>query len=153
MAKIVRNIYFSCYLIIAFSSCIKNPPPEKRMELNGINGSAHYYFSSKTGEVINIVKQEYINPIDYTVSINKDTLHVGEEFIVSFQVYKPQFLFTVSEPEISTFKGMYDPNQEPISQEFIFKAHKVGIVDFKGQIEYNTTTIPIEFKFLVLPND
>jgi hypothetical protein len=149
-----NSIAFLIFILICLSGCgYVNNPPAKRIELNGINGPAHYYYSRNNGKLISVIKHEYTSrPLEYSLSINKDTLQVGEEFIASMAVFNPSYQIIITQPENKIITGSYD-YKKPEVNGFRYTADKEGMYILKGQLAYDSTIFPFEYKFIVLPKD
>jgi hypothetical protein len=149
----LKRIFFFTLILVVMVGCIKNPPPAKRLELNGINGLAHYYFSRNSGEVISVIKQDYTkHPTEYSLSINKDTLRLGDEFTADFGVFNPSYRVIIISPEKDTIVGSYD-FKNPQAKGFKYTPDKEGLFTLEGRLEYDTLVVPFEYKFIVLPKD
>jgi hypothetical protein len=147
MNKVFLKIVLSVFLIMV--SCIKNPPSTvlQGIELEGINGHALYFINKATGKVERVRKNEY-DKLEFKVEINKDTLQVNEEFVAYSRVFNKDFTIFISDPIKDTIHGI----NRPVIESFSFKPLKEGIYDFKGKIEFDSSVIPFEYKFIVLPN-
>lgn len=115
-------------------------------ERNGINGNALYFFE-KNGEVIAVIKPEYLQSKDYNVKIRRDTLQLGEEFLGMLSVYRENFRIRINSPTQEIINGDAR-NQAP---DYKFTASQPGKFSFAGTIEHDTVSVPFSYKFIVLP--
>ena len=127
--------------------------PAREVKLIGINGEANYYFDRYTNEVVLVIKPEYYRPVDYIVEINKDTLQSGDIFEASFGIFHEKFRILVNTPRKEIIEGSYsgpEPGKPYELLMFKYEANRGGTYILSGQIEYDTTVVPFEYKFLVV---
>lgn len=145
---------FRLALVFAFLlfGCRENHPRLViARELKGINGEAYYYFNGE-GLVENVVQKQHANKWQYSVEISKDTLQRGEVFRAHFIAHTDTFRVYIDEPRKEFVLGLHTPKKEPymhVVQSFEFKTTSGGIFNLKGRIEFDTTSVPFDYKFLV----
>jgi hypothetical protein len=100
--------------------------------------------SEKNKRVFKVLKEEYSQNYVYNVFLRRDTIESGEDFHADIIVDKPSYRIVLSSPEQFT-----DTRQT--SWEYDFKPEEEGIHEFKGLIEFDSLSIPFEYKFIVLP--
>lgn len=134
-------------------ACIGNNPPRILIpkELAGLNGPSYYYFN-EAGQVQKVIQKQHANKVEYEVGISQDTLELGQTFSAQFVASTDTFRVLIDEPRIETITGIHTPRKSPylhVSQLFEFETSKKGILKLKGRIEFDTTSIPFEYKCLV----
>ncbi|QOI98040.1 MAG: hypothetical protein HRU69_11340 [Flammeovirgaceae bacterium] len=139
-------------LLLINISCRVNPEIAKRIELDGLNGRCYYFFSRDNRNIIRVAKIEYLKYICCDVTINSDTILIGEKFIADISVTGRDFKAFITEPSQDTITGKFEPSELPQkTKAYYFEPTVPGLFNFKCRIEYDTISIPFEYKFLVLP--
>ena len=118
------------------------------VQLHGINDTALYSID-KSNKVITVVKPTYLKSVDYDVKIEKDTIVLAERFIGLINVYKSNFIVRIESPIEEVIIG---DGSKP-NREFLYTPSTPGLFYFKGVIEYGTTVVPFEYKFIVVKKD
>jgi len=151
MNKLAFNVLTIFWLIFVFG-CGKIKEQATQIELNGINGPSYYAFDQSNKKIINVQKIEYLGNICCNVSINKDSIKLGEMLIVNLRVRQQNYSVFISEPKPDTIVGTFEPNKFPQEADaYYFTPQKTGLYSFKCYIEYDTVSVPFEYKFIVLP--
>jgi hypothetical protein len=133
-------------ILIMCSSCGNNRTPAiaPRKILMGINGEAVYTLN-ENGSVETVAKEKYLTD-DYTILILGDTLELGRHFISYVNVLKKEFTIQIASPKDTVFKHSGES-----FERYEFMPTKEGIYDYRGIIEYDSVTVPFEYKFIVVP--
>lgn len=139
----MKNI-LTIILIVLSGSCGKRSDVIQEVR-NGINGEAVYVLSND-GSVDYVYKKKY-NGHEYIILLYGDTVRLNEGFESLIHVANPDFRITISSPSNAII--MSDEVLEPKRYQFL--PSEVGIYDYKGVIEYDSVSVPFEYKFIVVP--
>lgn len=134
-------------VILKFNSKIEEVP-------NSINGRVTYSFDidnngdptyDKFGKISRIIYKDNYRNDSYGVTINDDTLDVGEIFTASVWAKYKKYVIEIEEPEKLIIKS--EIIQDYYNYEFECSAE--GIYSFRGTLLSDSTSVPFEYKFLV----
>ena len=138
-------------LFLLLTGCGKNPEVAKQLKLNGINGTAYYIFNREGTDIEYVQKIEYLGNPKYNIGINKDTLKVGDTFSASIYILNENYQIFITDPVVDTIRGSYDFSgkmHEPHSYSYV--AVMPGLYSFKCIIQYDSISVPVEYKFFVI---
>jgi hypothetical protein len=81
--------------------------------------------------------------------LHGDTIALGSEFKAMINVPKPNFKVTIHSPSNEII--LKDSTHNP--RDYSYTPEEEGVYDFTGTIEYDTTKVPFEYKFIVIKKD
>ncbi|MBX2966548.1 MAG: hypothetical protein KF845_10410 [Cyclobacteriaceae bacterium] len=115
-------------------------------EVESINGPVIYSYDLSSGELQAVYKYEYMKLPEYRISINKDSLQIGDTFIGWIIVSSSSYVRAkVYSPE--TFEMVGEEGE--IRKIIKYKTDKLGVQEFRGEIWMDSIRIPFIYKFLV----
>jgi hypothetical protein len=151
MYKVSSFLLVICFLSL-FACNRRDADLAKQVELNGINGPAYYVLSRDEKEIIGVIKIEYLENLCCDVTINSDTLKIGEKFVADIIVRKAKYKIIISEPTPATITGSFGPDNFPQKSDgYFYTPVEPGLYNFRCRVEYDTVSVPYEYKFIVLP--
>lgn len=112
--------------------------------LTGLNGPSLYFISDKDNRVFKVLKEEYSENYLYNIFLERDTIELGQSLHAEVVVVRPIYTITLHSPEIF---------QETVTNRLIysFTPKSLGINEFRGAVEFDSTQISFEYKFIVIP--
>jgi hypothetical protein len=151
MLKYMRTI-FLILVVVSLVNCSRNSGPLPTKKLLGINDSAIYHLD-KDGRTAGVQTLQWSNdgPNSY---LHRDTVDLGDDFIVYFSIFEDEFEIAINEPTRVTLTKVDQPKIET-ERPFLyrFKASKTGVYNFKGEFRYDSIVLPIEWRFIVVDRD
>ena len=116
-------------------------------KLHGINGEALYMKDPATKQVIRVIKEQYVGSPHFSAEIVKDTIRLGEKFVALIGLYNPTATVEIND---LNFKLVDSKNSSPEIKKFEYAPSQPGQFTFIGVIKYDSTVVPIEYKFVVM---
>lgn len=136
------NIWAGIFLITI--GCGHTAKEAARKKMIGINGESIYVLN-KDGSIWSVYKEEY-NTNDYSVMIKGDTVALGSNFVGLLHAVSWKYKVLISSPTEAEIQS----DESHKLKEYKFTPEKEGIYEFKGVIEYDSTSVPFEYKFIVI---
>jgi len=130
-------------LMLFLFGCGKSVKELKQKKMYGINGEAVYLFNKH--DSIAMMFKESLSTGNFSVLLKKDTIRLGGKFISLITAAKPKYTIHVFKPEPAVFEGA-----DGSLKEYTYNPTSTGVYEYSGEIQFDTTKIPFEYKFIVV---
>jgi hypothetical protein len=136
-------ILLNVALMVVLFGCGKKIKEAKQKKMYGVNGEAVYVFNKENS--ISMVFKESLSVRDFSVLPKRDTIKLGETFVSLITAAKSKYTIHVFKPEPAVFEGT-----DGSLKEYTYNPTSTGVYEYTGEIQFDTTRVAFEYKFVVV---